>query len=594
MIGKTLAHYEILEQIGEGGMGAVYRARDHRLDRDVALKFLPAAWADDSHRVRRFEREAKVLTSLEHPNIAAVYGFHEEEALHFFAMELLEGETLTASISSEGLSLDRLLEIAIPLVDAIAYAHDRGVVHRDLKPANIMRDAANRIRVLDFGVASLQESGSETDTERTVEMLTSANEIVGTFSYMAPEQLEGRGVDSRADLFSLGVLLYELATGKRPFHADSAAGITSSILRDEPVPLPELRPDLPADLARVVRRCLAKQPGRRLQTARDLHNELEDIREGIRTEMPSPPECGTTGSGMLADRRMVITAEQVRRLSLRLPRMVGDAMTYLDNEIDSETLVIYLPGLGCDQTDFADLLRMTPFRAVAPSLYGFGAANELRPPLSFTDHNRLVAMFVDSVRRQVRPRTMVLVGYSSGADQLLRIVGSEMGASIRPDGLILSAPTVRPGPGFVSGPFSEMSSDPEDILSAIRRVAATANDLGTWLIAHDYLVNSFRKLGTDIEGLRKLAQDLFETYNKDEFFELFRLATERVPQLLCIFSTDEQDDADYVLSSHIGDNVLGDRFSEEMIVMAAEGHVQVGEATALLPHVEEIVRRTAE
>ncbi len=594
MIGKLLAQYRILEKIGEGGMGDVYRARDQRLDRDVALKFLPDDWAADSLRLGRFEREAKILASLEHPNIAAVYGFHEVDALHFIAMELLEGETLASSITGEGLPLVRLLEIGIPLAEAVAFAHGRGVIHRDLKPANVMLGVSGRIRVFDFGVAGLLESESDIDTEATREMLTAGSEIVGTVAYMAPEQLEGRRVDTRADLFSLGVLLYELATGERPFRSDSSAGIVSAVLRDDPTPLGEVCPHLPADLARVIRRCLEKTPGRRLQTATDLHNELEDLRAGIRTDRLAPSSDNSKSSGALTEHRMVITTEKVRSLSLQVPRMVGDAMTYLDNEHDSEVLVVYLHGIGGDQSEFDEILRQTPFRAIAPTLYGFGQRSRMRPPLSFTDHNRLTAMLLESVHSRVRPRTLVLVGHSSGADQMLRIVGSEMSDSIRPDGLILSGPTVRPGSGFVSGPFSGLTDDPADILIAIRGVAASANDLDTWLIIHDYLIHAFGKFGTDIGALRKFAQDLIAAYDKDEFFELFRMATERVPQFLCVFSSDEQDDADYTLNRHIADNALGDRYSEEMIVMESAGHVQIKQASVLLPHVEEIVRRSSE
>ena len=223
MIGKTLAHYEILAKIGEGGMGEVYRARDLQLDRDVAIKILPKVWANDDPRIRRFEREAKVLASLNHPHIAAVYGFHKENDVHFIAMELLAGETLASSIVAEGLSLDRLLEIGVPFAEAIAFAHDRGVIHRDLKPANVMWDASDRIRVLDFGVAGLRSAESDIDADLTLDALTMVGEVVGTVAYMAPEQLEGRAVDTRADVFSIGVVLYELATGKRPFRANSTA-----------------------------------------------------------------------------------------------------------------------------------------------------------------------------------------------------------------------------------------------------------------------------------------------------------------------------------------------------------------------------------
>ena len=590
MIGKTLAHYEILAKIGEGGMGEVYRARDQQLDRDVALKLLPEVWSNDSSRLSRFEREAKVLASLSHPHIAAVYGFHKENDVHFIAMELLEGETLASSIVDGGLSLDRLLEIGIPFAEAIAFAHDKGVIHRDLKPSNVMWDESNRIRVLDFGVAGLRQAESNIDADLTLDALTMVGEVVGTVAYMAPEQLEGRTVDARADVFSIGVVLYELAAGKRPFRANSTAGLVSAILRDDFTPLTEVRPDLPADLARVVRRCLEKRAERRIQTVRDIRNELEDIQTGIRTDERSRSARIPASSWSLAEHRMVITTEHVRRLSTQIPRMIGDSMTYLDNERDSDVLVVYLHGIGGDQDQYEEVLRQTPFRAAAPSLYGFGQTARLRPPLSFTDHNLLVAILTEEVGRRVRPRIKVLVGHSSGADQMLRIIGSEAGERIRPDGLILSGPEVRPGAGFVSGPFTRLTDDPTDILTVAREVAGTAEDLDTWLHIHDYLVTALGKFGSDIEALRKFAQEIIAVYDDDEFFELFRTATERVQHIRCIFSSDERDAADYVLERHIRDNALGDHYSEEMIAMESTGHVQLRSASILLPYVEEIVQ----
>jgi serine/threonine protein kinase len=591
MIGKTLAHYEILEKIGEGGMGKVYRARDQRLDRAVALKLLPEVWSSDSRRVRRFEREAKVLAALKHPNIAAVYGFHEENGLLFIAMEYLEGDTLASCIVEGGLPLDQLLDIGIPLAEAIAFAHDKGVVHRDLKPTNVMLDASGRIRVLDFGVAGLRQADSDIDTDATLEALTTEGDIVGTVAYMAPEQLKGHAVDARADLFSLGVVLYELATGMQPFRADSTAGVASAILRDDPAPLREARPDLPPDLGRVVRRCLEKNAERRMQTALDLRNEFEDLRAGIRTDEPSQSDSASESSWSLAEHDMVITTEHVRRLSMHIPRMVGDSMSFLDNERDSDVLVVCLHGLGGDQTEFEPLLRESPFRTIAPSLYGFGHSARIRPPLPFKDHNLLVGFLVEYVSRRVRPRARVLVGHSSGADQMLRIVASTEGDAVRPDGLILLGPEVRPTEGFVSGPFSRLTDDPTNILNAVRTVAGAAEDLDTWLTLHEYLVRAFGKFGRDIKGLRQFAQDVIATYNDDKFFELFRTATERVEHIRCVFSSAERDAADYALQQHIDENALGDRFSEDMIVMESTGHVQLRNASVLLPHVEEIVRR---
>lgn len=290
---------------------------------------------------------------------------------------------------------------------------------------------------------------------------------------------------------------------------------------------------------------------------------------------------------------MVITTEHVRRLSAKIPRMVGDSMTYLDNERDSDVLVVYLHGIGGDQVEFEEVLRQTSFRAIAPSLYGFGQAARMRPPLPLADHNLLVAFLVEEVGRRVRSRIRILVGHSSGADQMIRIVGSEDEDRIHPDGLLLLGAQVRPGPGFVSGPYSRLTDDPADILSTIQAVAAAAEDLDTWLTLHDYLVRAFGKFGRDIKGLRKFAQDIIAIYDDDRFFELFRTATERVQHIRCVFSSDERDDAEYALAQHIGDNALGDRYSEEMIVMESAGHIQLKDASVLLPYVEEIVRRTA-
>jgi len=591
MIGKTLAHYKILEKIGEGGMGEIYRARDPQLDRDVALKLLPEVLSNDSRRVRRFEREAKVLASLTHPNIAAVYGFHEEKGLRFIAMELLEGDTLSSHITEEGLALNQLLDIGIPLAEAIAFAHDKGVVHRDLKPSNIMLDASGRIRVLDFGVAGLRQAESDGDTDATLEALTREGEIVGTVAYMAPEQLKGQSMDARADVFSIGVLLYELATGVRPFREDSPAGVASAILRDDPTPLRDVRPDLPPDLGRVLRRCLEKNAERRMQTAMDVRNELDDLRAGIRTHAPSHSDGVPDRPWSLAEGNMVITTEHVRQLSVQIPRMVGDSMTFLDNERVSDVLVVCLHGLGGDQTEFEEFLRESPFRSIAPSLYGFGHTARIRPPLPINDHNVLVASLVEEVSRQVRPRIRILVGHSSGADQMLRIVASNVGDAVRPDGLILLGPEVRPTVGFVSGPFSKLTDDPADILNAIQTVAEVADDLDTWLTVHDYLVRSFGKFGRDVKALRQFAQDIIAIYDEDKFFELFRMATERVEHIRCVFSSAERDAADYALEQHIGQNALGDRFSEDMFVMESTGHVQLKNTSVLLPQVDEIVRR---
>ena len=282
LTGRQLGVYQVKSLLGRGGMGEVYLARDTRLGRDVALKVLPAIFTSDPERRSRFQREAKAIAALNHPNVVTIYSVEEIDGVHFTTMELIEGKTLVELIPATGLAIEALLTIALPLVDAMSAAHERSIVHRDLKPANVMVGAGGRVKVLDFGLAQLrQESqGTREASLVTTEPLT-AHHVLGTPAYMSPEQAEGKAVDARSDIFSLGVMLYEMATGTRPFQGDSPLAILSSILKDVPTPLAQIRPDLPSDLDRIVRRCLAKDPGRRYQTALDVRNEMEDLQRRL-------------------------------------------------------------------------------------------------------------------------------------------------------------------------------------------------------------------------------------------------------------------------------------------------------------------------
>ena len=297
MTGKTLNHYEIIAKIGEGGMGEVYRAHDTKLDREIALKILPADMARDPERVERFEREARAVAALKHPNIVTIYSVEEAGGIRFITMELVEGQTLSSILPKDGLPLDRLFDIAVPLADAVSSAHARGITHRDLKPDNIMIDNEGRLRVLDFGLAKLQETQAPGDItqDTTAAASTGEGRILGTAAYMSPEQAEGKNVDPRSDIFSLGTILYEMATGTRPFRGDTSVSTIGSILKDDPAPVLELKPSLPRHLGRIIRRSLAKQPDRRYQTALDLRNELEDLKSesasgdaGASSPVPAP------------------------------------------------------------------------------------------------------------------------------------------------------------------------------------------------------------------------------------------------------------------------------------------------------------------
>jgi serine/threonine protein kinase len=282
---QILNHYRILGPLGRGGMGEVFVAEDTKLHRKVALKILPAVMAADPERRIRFEREAQAVAAINHPNIVTIHSVEEAEGVPFLTMELVEGKPFNDVMSSGALPLEVLLKAGIAISDAIAAAHQRGITHRDLKPGNVMLTADGRIKVLDFGLAKLREEqvaqGGDDVTRMPVTDVTGEGRIIGTVAYMSPEQAEGKAVDQRSDIFSLGVMLHEMATGEKPFKGDTNVSVISSILKDNPSSITELNPALPAGLSRVIRRALAKDPSRRYQTATDLRNDLEEVKQEI-------------------------------------------------------------------------------------------------------------------------------------------------------------------------------------------------------------------------------------------------------------------------------------------------------------------------
>ena len=292
MEGTALSHYRVLHRLGAGGMGEVYLAFDTRLEREVALKVLPEALSD-SARLARLKREALAVAALKHPNIVTLYAIEEADGRPFLVLELVEGETLRQRIPATGFPLEELLRLAVPLADAVASAHARGVTHRDLKPDNVMVTWDGHLKILDFGIAKLRspQAGSGVDREAETlifdpavhdETATRDGMVLGTPGQMAPEQIRGQRVDSRADVFALGMLLFEAATGRHPFPGDTPAARTRAILHESPFALSRWRPDLPRELERLVARCLEKDPEERLASAAELRHELEALQGRLR------------------------------------------------------------------------------------------------------------------------------------------------------------------------------------------------------------------------------------------------------------------------------------------------------------------------
>src|SRR5580700_658802 len=280
--GTKLGPYEIIAPLGAGGMGEVYRARDTRLDRDVAVKVLLTNLASDPSLKQRLEREAKAVSKLSHPHICTLHDIGHQDGIDFLVMELVEGESLEQRLLKGPLPADQVIRYAAQIADALAKAHKRGFTHRDLKPANIMLTKSGA-KLMDFGLA--KQSGptplATALNEMTVDQkLTSEGSIVGTFQYMAPEQLEGKEADARTDIFALGEVIYEMATGKPAFSGGSRASLIAAILSSEPQPMTALHAMTPLALERVVKKCLAKDPDERWQSASDLATELNWIIEG--------------------------------------------------------------------------------------------------------------------------------------------------------------------------------------------------------------------------------------------------------------------------------------------------------------------------
>ena len=300
-----LGPYKIISLIGAGGMGEVYRARDTRLLRDVALKVLPPSFTSDPERLRRFEQEARAVAALNHPNIVSVYDVGNAEGVHFIVSELLEGETLRQRIMLGALPSRKAIELAVQLANGLAAAHEKGIVHRDLKPENVFLTRSGRLKILDFGLAKLRSPHGDGETLDGETVQTSAGQVLGTAGYMSPEQVKGEPADHRSDIFSFGSILYEMVSGERAFKRSTSAETMTAILNDDPPELSSRTTSIAPALDRIVRHCMEKQPGQRFQSAQDIAFDLEML-SGIST-----PATGVAPSGPKS--RVIPAASRSRR-----------------------------------------------------------------------------------------------------------------------------------------------------------------------------------------------------------------------------------------------------------------------------------------
>src|SRR6266852_400685 len=311
-VGQTFSQYKVLRKIGSGGMGVVYEAEDSRLGRKVAVKFLPAEMASDTQLLERFQREARAASALNHPNICTIHAIEQHERQHFIVMELLEGQTLSQRMGAQTFDLEKLLPLAIQIADALESAHAKGIVHRDIKPANIFLSERGQVKILDFGLAKVEKlsnvadstSFASDDTSAETNALTSPGSAIGTIMYMSPEQARGGLVDARTDLFSLGTVLYQMATGNLPFKGDTSAVIFDAILNREPLPVDVVNSGLPREFGRLIEKTLEKDRNLRCQSATELKTDLirlkrdlESSKKAVAAATSTDSKAGTSKSG---------------------------------------------------------------------------------------------------------------------------------------------------------------------------------------------------------------------------------------------------------------------------------------------------------
>jgi serine/threonine protein kinase/membrane-associated phospholipid phosphatase len=354
-----LAHYQVIERLASGGMGEIYAAEDTRLNRKVALKVLPPAAVVDSEKLQRFQSEARAIAAINHPNIVTIHGVETHHEVHFLAMELVEGETLRKLIPKAGLPLPEFFRIAEQLTAAVAVAHQSGISHRDLKPDNVMVTPSGHVKVLDFGLAKLIGQGDETDVDSAAPVdsdrapspvLTEDGALLGTVPYMSPEHVSGRGIDQRSDIFSLGIILYEMLTGERPFQGSTSASVMSSILRTPATPISRIRHEVPRSVDLAVGLCLEKDPADRMQQASALHEQLRIARREF-SSASDAPGARTLRSDSRSPSAIARSVDRVRsRLhDHRLPLVIFGAV-FMVNFVETavETAIRDRWGVGRD------------------------------------------------------------------------------------------------------------------------------------------------------------------------------------------------------------------------------------------------------